>query len=91
MRTERRPSGEEAESILKAKQEAPIEEGLMEKGIKGATEKYDFPCRHWFCYLTTQGISYNFLNWEQSNDISRKFFFKHLLKWNHVCFRNFSA
>ena len=62
MPTGRRPSGVEAESILKAKHEAPLEEGLMEKGSKGATEKYDFPCLSWFCSLSPLRISYNFLN-----------------------------
>ena len=91
MRTERRPSGEEAESILKAKQEAPIEEGLMEKGIKGATEKYHFSCLHWFCSISPVGISYNFLNLEQSSGISQKFLCKDKLKRNNECFRNCSA
>ena len=57
MPTGRRPSGEEAESILKAKQEAPSEEGLMEKGIEGATEKNDCPCLTLFHSLDPLGIS----------------------------------
>ena len=57
MPTGRRPSGEEAESILKAKQEAPSEEGLMEKGIEGATEKYDSSCLTLFRSLVPLGIS----------------------------------
>ena len=77
MPTARRPSGEGAESILKAKQEAPLEEGLLEKGIKVVSEKYDFPCLHWFRSLTPLGISYNFLNMKQSSGISQIFFCRH--------------
>ena len=84
MPTARHPSGEEADSILKAKQKAPLEEGLMEKGIKGATEKYDYPCLTWFCFLDPLEIYCKSLNLEQCSGQSLEFFCHQGLKWTFL-------
>lgn len=43
MASERGAAGAEEEPGLKAEEEPGIEEGVLERGITGAEQRYDFP------------------------------------------------